>query len=649
MSAIWGVIDLNKRDVDKKIKEPFQRVYSRCKIDRTDEFLEKNIYLGCGLQYFTKEAHDECMPIVDRENGIYFVADCILDNRDEMISILNLDSNLPDGTIMYEAYKKWGEACSEKFLGPYAFAVYDQREEKVIVAANHAFSRSIFYTFYDNKVYFSTLQEPLHLLQEFPHPYNERWIFDCITMTSPSMLSEPEETIFQNIYKVPAACYVRFCNNKKDKIKFWNIEANKEWKATDDEYRKAILDVCDQAVKSAMRTDGEIGIMLSSGLDSTSAAGMCASILQKTGKKLYSFTSIPEKEYQYDKDGFYIPDETSGVKLVCKDYANIEPEFLDCKGMNAIEDVDYLIDIYDAPIKSKQNSIWISKICERAYEKNCRVVLDGQMGNVTVSAGNMLDYMYSLIRYGKCGEAYREFTSFCKQNRFRRKWIAKLFLNNLWETYTIPLLKYRCDIFENAFTDQKKANKYNLTKRFRKTLNNIPCATLQTEKQYRDNILMEVAFAQIGELKTASGLKNGVIIRDVYKDKRLMELCYRFPLKVFVSEGCERRIVRKYLKEYVPEELRMDLRHKGLQSADYKFRIKKCWNDRKQEIKQTICESEVSNFIDLQKFENEFNNITVDSLDTDSLIPDQVLVLYILAKYMERVDKNNNSVRNLAD
>ena len=225
----------------------------------------------------------------------------------------------------------------------------------------------------------------------------------------------------------------------------------------------------------------------------------------------------------------------------------------------------------------------------------------------------------------------------------------KLFLKTLWGTFTAPVSKYRYDIFSNAFTDRKRADRYDVTKRFRKTRNNISCSVLQNEKQYKDNILLEVAFAQIGELKTANGLKNGVIIRDVYKDKRVMELCYRFPLKVLVSEGYERRIVRKYLKDYVPDELLMDLHHKGLQSADYRFRIKKCWDDKKSEIKQTILDSRVSNYIDLSKFEREFAKMTSDNLDTNGILVDQVLVLYIMAEYMGKVEKSNNLVRKLAD
>lgn len=649
MSAIWGIIDLDCKKVDKKVSEPFRRVYSQCKIDRTEEFMEDNIYLGCGIQYFTKEAQDEQMPIVDRENGIFFVADCILDNREEITNKLNLEKNLPDGTIMYEAYKAWGEDCSKEFLGPYAFGVYDKKEEKVIVAANHAFSRSIFYTYYDNKVYFSTLQQPLYLLDEFPHPYNDRWILDCITMTSPSMITEPEETLFENIYKVPAACFIRFTKNQKEKIRFWNIENCKEWKATDEEYEKAILDVCEQAAKSAMRTDGNIGIMLSSGLDSSSVAGLCASILRESGEKLYSFTSVPEHDYEYDKNGFYVPDETQGVMLVCRDNDNIEPEFLDCKGMNAIEDIDYLLDIYDTPTKSKQNAIWISKICERACEKNCRMVLDGQLGNVTVSAGNMIDYLYILLSHARFCKAYQELNLFCKKNRFRRKWIFRLLLSSIWETLTVPIIKYKSDIYKNAFTDKKKAKDFGVTKRFRKALNNIPCTVLQNEKKYRKNILMEVAFAQIGEMKTANGLKNGVMIRDIYKDKRVMELCYRFPIKVFVSEGCERKIIRKYLKRYVPDELCTDMRHKGLQSADYLYRIKKCWDIRKDEIKNTILNSKVRNYIDIQKFEKEFAAMTSDNLDAGNMLADQVLVLYIMAVYLDRIEKSNNSVRKLVD
>ena len=64
--------------------------------------------MGCGIQYITGESVLEQLPYADEENGTDITADCILDNRRELLQKLELsDSGMPDGDIIRAAYRKW--------------------------------------------------------------------------------------------------------------------------------------------------------------------------------------------------------------------------------------------------------------------------------------------------------------------------------------------------------------------------------------------------------------------------------------------------------------------------------------------------------------------------------------------------------------
>ena len=56
MSAIWGAISLNEREITKKERAALKEPFNHCVIDRIEEQEQGNCYMGCGIQYFTVEA-----------------------------------------------------------------------------------------------------------------------------------------------------------------------------------------------------------------------------------------------------------------------------------------------------------------------------------------------------------------------------------------------------------------------------------------------------------------------------------------------------------------------------------------------------------------------------------------------------------------
>ncbi|MCR4634749.1 MAG: hypothetical protein K5754_00830, partial [Butyrivibrio sp.] len=84
MSAIWGCIDLSGADIDQCIPDKMSECTYKYKIDRREAIVDKNIFMACGLQYINKESRYEKMPFV--KDDIYYTADVILDNRQQLIS-----------------------------------------------------------------------------------------------------------------------------------------------------------------------------------------------------------------------------------------------------------------------------------------------------------------------------------------------------------------------------------------------------------------------------------------------------------------------------------------------------------------------------------------------------------------------------------
>ena len=104
MSAIWGVIDLSGENIKSETATDMKKTYENYKIDRFCECLNSNVLFGCAHQHITDISVKEQLPIY--EDGIYFTADAIIDNRKQLKKELDKDRFRRDMGGVEDAYKE---------------------------------------------------------------------------------------------------------------------------------------------------------------------------------------------------------------------------------------------------------------------------------------------------------------------------------------------------------------------------------------------------------------------------------------------------------------------------------------------------------------------------------------------------------------
>ena len=147
LSIIVGYIDLNKKKVIEDIASSMTKISKEYKIDKFDSITRESLFLGCGLQYFTKEAIHEILPYHDKDSELLLTSDAIIDNREELIEILELDKKqlITDSFIILESYKKWGKACLDYLIGDFTFAIYDEKNQEIFIARDQIGKRCLYY------------------------------------------------------------------------------------------------------------------------------------------------------------------------------------------------------------------------------------------------------------------------------------------------------------------------------------------------------------------------------------------------------------------------------------------------------------------------------------------------------------------------
>lgn len=601
MSSIWGIIDLDKKSINSEEVMQLRRSYEQFAIDTIFEEYGEGFYIACGIQYIVPEASKERLPIVD-EDGNVFTADAILDNIEVLKTILGEKSDLPDGEVIYKLFRKNKDDALQKLLGSYAFTYYDINEEEVYLVADAVGNRALYYYIFENRIYFSTSMNSLIKIHKDKDIINRKYIANFLASDNLDVNISIDECPIKNVFIVPPGHYIHFKNGKIRKIQYWDPYRTIEILRlkTDSEYEEQFKKIYYQAVEDTLRTDEEVGSMLSGGLDSTSVACIAANKLKQINKKLYTFTYIPESDYLKEDSGFYVTNEKEYVENTVNFLGNLVPEFISLEGEHPITDVDQSLSDYGLSIKSHMNNFWFYKSMVAARKKNVRIMLTGNAGNFTVSRGNFIDHFATLLNSGRWFKLYKDLKSFQKHYKYRR---SVLLMGVIKEVYST---KIRTWDKKSTYLSNEMDKKYKASKNTRKFW----LSKMNQRNGYTTfrRSIYDVKFLRVnGEIDTITSLKTGAIYRDPTKDKRIIEFCMSLPFEQYSKEGELRRLLSSYLKDVMPNKLlRGDIR-RGRQSADYEHRTHKVWAQLVDSWRKIYTENSSNEFVDCSRAINDLD------------------------------------------
>lgn len=644
---IWGYIDSkkNKEDhdyINKKMMYPMKKY----KIDNYESISSNDFLLGCGLQYITQESFEEKIPFQDNESNLIITADAIIDNRKELLDQFGLEgyeeSYFSDSQYILMAYKKWGHDCCEYLTGDYAFAIIDKNKNECYLARDHVGKRTLYYYYKDNTLIFSTLINPI--LEVIDTELNEEQLVEYLSIEGVLTSVNIKETMYKDVYKLEPSSYMVIRENKKTIKNYWNLEDKIKTinLKNDSEYEKKFLEVFSECVNCRLRSSKNIGIMLSSGLDSGSVFTIAAENLQKKNKNLYTYTSIPLKKFNYVKVRNRVVDESDGVNLIIKKYNNIISKFCDFEGESSISRLNENISDLEMPYKAIENIYWYKGIAENAAKDGCRVLLDGQFGNATVSYGEYYTKLVTLIRKWDIIGVIKENIGLKKLYNLSLKTCIK---DTIKVTKAYKLIKKHTDKdVENNIEDRLSTVNIDLYKKWniRKKLdeNKVECSSYSYYDwdEVRRMIVNPVTLSHISEYETKISLKTGLIKRDPTRDKRLIELILSYPVDQFVRNGKERYLVKRAMKNRIPDEILEGKIIRGIQGADWIERLRASWDETYSDILNILDDKLVMKYINEDKLHlyiDKFKELPKSYDDIEKYQLRTLMNTYIFYKYIK--------------
>lgn len=178
-----------------------------------------------------------------------------------------------DTEVILAAWRVWGGDCFKEFNGMFAIALWDPREDALILARDRFGEKPLLYALTPDFLAFASEYKALFQLADLSSDVD--WARLARFLTTPSDgLDRGDTTLFPAIAQVEAGCWIRWKPGGAPHVhRYWTPAAAPAPAPTD--FASAahhLRDLLEDSIRLRLRSDVTVGSCLSGGLDSSSIA-----------------------------------------------------------------------------------------------------------------------------------------------------------------------------------------------------------------------------------------------------------------------------------------------------------------------------------------------------------------------------------------
>jgi asparagine synthase (glutamine-hydrolysing) len=505
-------------------------------------------------------------PVADADGRFLLVADLRLDNRDELLADLGRSPaeglKLADAEILLHAWRRWEEGALDRLLGDYAFALWDERDRKLVLARDSLGERPLHYRTGDDYIAFASMPQPLARL-EGPAAVDEGRMARFVADFPPA----GERSFFAGVRKVEPGHLLVAGRHGARARRYWQPSFADRRAARPADYAEGLREQLDAAVRRRLRrAGGAIGAHLSAGQDSSAVATSAAIQLREAGAPLLAFTSAPRLGFDGAVPAGTIADESAVAAATASLHPNVEHVVLRPPFASALGLLSEANRFAGQPTGHVLNGAWWAAIDAAAQARKVSVMLTGEAGNFTLSAGLGLDELPELLRRPALAYWWREALALTRsQYRWRnvlnaslRPWIPGPAYRALREAVEPP--RPEPEFVAAPFRSGRPGRD---ARRAWERLTGL------SGKARRWAML---GMVDPGNFRKFSLARWGVEERDATADRRLVEYCFSLPIEARLGRGVLRPALRAALAGRVAPAV-LDPPARGYQSADWHERV----------------------------------------------------------------------------
>lgn len=217
-----------------------------------------------------------------------------LELRAELEALGHTFTTHSDTEVLLHAWLQWGPACLPRLNGGFAFALLDRQQDELILARDIWGKRPLFYAPHGQGLLFASEMKALLAVPGFRFEHDPAQLASIVAVWTPL----PEQTGFHGIHSLPMASWMRITPGQHSIHPYTQLEFEARIPVSSEaEALELIRERLRQSVALRLRSDVEVGVYLSGGIDSAIVAHLAGEL---SSHPLSTF-SVQFADPQYDE------------------------------------------------------------------------------------------------------------------------------------------------------------------------------------------------------------------------------------------------------------------------------------------------------------------------------------------------------------
>jgi asparagine synthase (glutamine-hydrolysing) len=299
MCGICGILHLNGRPVDPGLLRRMTAVLRHRGPDDEGFFVENGLGLGFRrLSIIDLTGGHQPMSNEDQTVTVVF--------NGEIYNFVELRTDLQhqghtfrtssDTEVIVHGFEAWDDDVVHHLNGMFAFAVWDRRRRKLLLARDRLGIKPLFYALKSDTLAFASEIKSLLLLPGFDQAVSDRGVFEYFS----HHFIPGSGTIYQNIQKLKPGALLTVADRQVKIRTYWRSVVAPDPERTLKDWCQELRQRLRDAVRLQLVADVPLGVFLSGGLDSSAVTAAMAGL----GRKEIRTFNVSFEVAKYDETRF---------------------------------------------------------------------------------------------------------------------------------------------------------------------------------------------------------------------------------------------------------------------------------------------------------------------------------------------------------
>jgi len=187
-----------------------------------------------------------------------------------------------DTEAIVHAYEEWGDACVHRFRGMFAFAIWDSRRRRLLLARDRLGVKPLYWALHRNRLVFGSEIKAILASGLVQPRANESAIPEVLSTRTLA----GEETLFVGVQKLLPGHTLAFEDGRVRIRQYWDVPmreapAERHGASSSRMLVRRFRELLEESVRLRLMADVPLGMFLSGGLDSSAIAAIMARMIDR--------------------------------------------------------------------------------------------------------------------------------------------------------------------------------------------------------------------------------------------------------------------------------------------------------------------------------------------------------------------------------